>query len=388
MLRIVSAYSPPRPSRRLARKAACVLALFAAACGSSHTPTSTVTTARPPTPGGPSNATPAKLATDAAYAFLDGYTTDGGRIQRTDQGGDTVGEGQAYGMLAAAAVGDQQRFNSIWSWTKKNMQDSDGLLAFHWVGGRVVDPHPAADADLDAARALLLAACRFHRPDLRRAGVRIGDSVLARETARAGSIEVLLAGPWANMGSHLVFNPSYVDPTTLDALAAATGDVRFRAVVAGSTQLVNELTRPLPPDWSIVNAATGQVTPVSAASSTAGPGMFTYDAPRTLVRFAVDPTPVGRAAVARAWGVFKYTQPRDIVTEHELSGTAVGTSHDAVTLVAAAGAAKAADDTAALLPLLAEAQQLNAQHPTYYGSAWVALGRLMLTTSLLQPCSR
>ncbi|MGH3099828.1 MAG: glycosyl hydrolase family 8, partial [Thermoleophilia bacterium] len=106
-------------------------------------------------------------ATDAANAFLRTYTTDGGRIQRTDQGGDTVGEGQAYGLLAAAAVGDEQRFDEIWAWTEQNMLNSDGLLAFRWVNGKVVDPTPAADADLDAARALLVASCRFGRSDLK-----------------------------------------------------------------------------------------------------------------------------------------------------------------------------------------------------------------------------
>ena len=150
---------------------------------------------------------------------------------------------------------------------------------------------------------------------------------------------------------------------------------------------MNELTRPLPPDWAIVDTATGQPTPVSAAASTSGPGAFTYDAPRTLVRFALDQDPAGRSAVARAWGVFKDTQPQDIVTEHQLTGTPIGTSHDAITVVAAAGAAKAAGDTGAVPRLLAQAQQLNAEHPTYYGSAWVALGRLVLTTSRLQPCT-
>ncbi|MBV8218182.1 MAG: hypothetical protein JO325_06950 [Solirubrobacterales bacterium] len=374
--------------RRAAAVLGLVLSLWLASCGSSQTSTSpSDPPARAARAGAaPPSGAPDKLATEAGYAFLDTYTTDGGRIQRTDQGGDTVGEGQAYGMLAAAAVGDEQRFDRIWSWTKSNMLDSDGLLAFHWAGGRVVDSQPAADADLDAARALLIASCRFSQPDLRSAAVRIGDAVLARETAKAGSIDVLLAGPWAEMGSHLVFNPSYVDPTTLDALAAATGDSRFRDVAAGGTQLVDELTRPLPPDWAIVSTATGQVTPVSAAASTTGPGAFTYDAPRTLVRFALDQDPAGRSAVARAWGVFKDTQPQDIVTEHQLTGAPIGTSHDAVTIVAAAGAAKAAGDTSAVHRLLAEAQQLNAEHSTYYGSAWVALGRLMLTTSRLQPC--
>jgi endoglucanase len=377
---------------RIAVVLASLLAAWLASCGSSQTSTTSSATSdsHPPAArsgAAPPSGTPDRLATDAAYAFLDTYTTDGGRIQRTDQGGDTVGEGQAYGLLAAAAVGDEQRFDRIWSWTRSNMLQSNGLLAFHWAGGHVVDPQPAADADLDTARALLVGACRFSRTDLRSAAIRIGNAVLANETANAGSIQVLLAGPWAKMGSHLVFNPSYVDPTTLSALAAVTGDSRFSAVASGGTRLVNELTRPLPPDWAIVNTATGQATPVSAAASTSGPGAFTYDAPRALVRFALDQDPAGRSAVMRAWGVFKDTQPQDIVTEHQLSGTPIGTSHDAVTIVAAAGAAKAAGDTSAVPKLLAAAQQMNAEHPTYYGAAWVALGRLMLTTSRLQPCS-
>ncbi|MBV9805810.1 MAG: hypothetical protein JO286_01445 [Solirubrobacterales bacterium] len=366
----------------------CLLALSLVSCGSSRTQTSSSGNRTAVGAEYAARRSPDKLATDTAYAFLDTYTTDGGRIQRTDQGGDTVGEGQAYGMLAAAALGDQRRFERIWSWTKDNMLQSNGLLAFHWAGGRVVDPHPAADADLDAARALLVASCRFNQPDLRRAALRIGEAVLTQETARAGSTDVLLPGPWANMGSHLVFNPSYVDPTTLRALGQASGDARFNAVAAGGTELVDQLTRPLPPDWAMVNAATGQATPVSAATATTGPGMFTYDAPRTLIRFAVDPGPVASSALARAWSVFRQTKPADIVTEHQLSGAPAGNSHDAITLVAAAGAAKASGDTAAVPALLAEAGQRNAQHPTYYGGAWLALGRLLLTTDRLQPCGR
>jgi endoglucanase len=351
----------------------CVLGLCVAACGGAE---------------GGSGSSADALATDAADAFLATYTTDGGRIQRTDQGGDTVGEGQAYGMLAAAAVGDERRFDQIWSWTQDNMMNSDGLLAFHWVGGRVVDSTPAADADLDAARALLVASCRFGRSDLWSAAMRIGRAVLAHETAKAGSTEVLLAGPWADKGDYLVFDPSYVDPTTLLALASATGDARFSALAADGSDLVENLMWPLPPDWAIVNTDTEQVTPVSGPNTTSGPGMFTYDAPRALVRLAENPTPAARSAEARAWSVFRDTQPQDIVTEHELSGAAVGDVHHPVTLVAAAAAAKASGDTSAMTTLLDVAQQFNDQQPTYYGSAWVALGRLLLTTDRLQPCNQ
>ena len=52
-------------------------------------------------------------------------------------------------------------------------------------------------------------------------------------------------------------------------------------------------------------------------------------------------------------------------------------------LVAAAGAADAAGQTAARDGLLDEAEALDRRSPTYYGAAWVALGRMMLTTKLL-----
>ena len=356
----------------------CVIGLLLSACGSS----------RPTSGQEAADRTPTSQAVGAARAFLSRYMTDGGRIQRTDQGGDTVGEGQAYGMLAAAAIGDRGRFGQIWSWTQRNMINSDGLLAFHWANGHVVDPTAAADADLDTTRALLVGACRFHEPSLRTAAIRIGRAILAHETARAGSLDVLIAGPWANKGSYVVFDPSYVDPTSLMALARVTGDQQFRALAVDGTTLVNSLTRPLPPDWATVNTRTGAVTAVSGPTATAGPGMFTYDAPRTLVRMGADASVAGRQAVARAWGVFSTTRPADIVTEHQLSGAAVGDAHNPVTLVAAAGAAKAAGDRGAVMKLLNEAERLNARTPTYYGGAWVALGRLMLTTSLLGPCGR
>ena len=359
--------------KAVALMCASALCLCVAACG----------TGQAPQPSSRADT----LANDAASAFLTTYTTDGGRIQRTDQGGDTVGEGQAYGMLAAAAVGNEQSFNEIWTWTQQNILDSDGLLAFHWVNGTVVDPTPAADADLDAARALLVASCRFRRSDLKSAAIKIGRAVLARETAKAGSTEVLLAGPWANKGSHLVFNPSYVDATTLDALASASGDSQFGAVAAGSNRLVENMMRPLPPDWATVSTATAQATAVSGPDATSGPGMFTFDAPRALVRLAENPDAPARSAAARAWSVFKATKPQDIVTEHELSGAAVGTTKSPVTLAAAAGAAKASGDTRAMTTLLGEAQRLNTQQPTYFGAAWVALGRLLLTTDRLQPCA-
>src|SRR5439155_5991307 len=110
---------------------------------------------------------PRDRAVASARAFLKRYVTPDGRVSRLDQGGDTVGEGQAYGMLLAAAIGDQKRFDRIWGWTKANLRRKDGLISFLWRDGKVQDPQAASDADVDATRALLVASCRFNRPELR-----------------------------------------------------------------------------------------------------------------------------------------------------------------------------------------------------------------------------
>ena len=109
--------------------------------------------------------------------------TADGRVQRLDQGGDTVGEGQAYGMLIAVAIGDEERFDSIWGWTKDNIRRPDGLLSFLWKDGKVADPEAATDADVDAARALLVASCRFKRPGYKQEALDLGKAILDNETA-------------------------------------------------------------------------------------------------------------------------------------------------------------------------------------------------------------
>jgi endoglucanase len=63
-----------------------------------------------------------------------------------------------------------------------------------------------------------------------------------------------------------------------------------------------------------------------------------------------------------------------------------GLSH-ASSFVAAAATAEAAGRRTNANRLLAQAQAANARHPTYYGTAWLALGRVLLTTSALGSCA-
>lgn len=55
--------------------------------------------------------------------------------------------------------------------------------------------------------------------------------------------------------------------------------------------------------------------------------------------------------------------------------------------VAAAASASAAGDQRAAGTLLAAADRQSARFQTYYGDAWVALGRILLDTTWLSPCA-
>jgi endoglucanase len=332
-------------------------------------------------------AQPQDKAVAAAQHFLNRYVTPDGRVSRLDQGGDTVGEGQAYGMLLAAAIGDSRRFGAIWGWTKSNLRRADGLISFLWAHGRVQDPQAASDADLDASRALLLAACRFHRPALRQEGLQLGNSIMRVEVGSFRGAPVLTAGPWA-VTPPVTVDPSYFSPATFAALRAASGDGRWSSLAASSRSITSALMAApsrLPPDWARLEG--DKPVPIGSPSAPQTPPRFGFDAVRTLVRMAEDPNPAGRQIAARAWPVFEGQDPTKLPVEHDLSGRPIGNILHPVVLVAAAGAADAAGQPAARDGLLDEAEALDRRSPTYYGAAWVALGRLMLTTKLLDACS-
>ena len=63
----------------------------------------------------------------------------------------------------------------------------------------------------------------------------------------------------------------------------------------------------------------------------------------------------------------------------DLGATARELNLEAVSVEEVADAARDA--------LLARAESVDARFPTYYGAAWVALGRLELTTKLLGGCA-
>jgi endoglucanase len=343
-----------------------------------------------PPPAGPSTVAPvppAELRTytaaEAGRAFLDGYVDEDGQVVRLDQGGDTVSEGQAYAMLVAVGLGDAKTFARAWNWTRENLQRPDGLLSWRWEEGGVVDASSASDADLDAARALVLAGEQFGRPEYTAAGLDLGRAVLDLETVQTAAGRILTAGQWATTEPY-AYNPSYASPGATAVLAAASGDPRWTELAEGSRAVTAALLRqaPLPPDWAQVRAD-GTVEAMPGAMGQGQSVRYGYDATRTPIRFAESCDPADRVLAA---AVVEPLDRSGDSAELDLGGSPVAPGESVVAAAGQAAAVAAAGDTSRAAEELVDADHLAQSVPSYYGAAWAALGRLLLTDDVLGGC--
>ena len=325
-----------------------------------------------------------QLAQQETARFLDTYVNPDGRVVRRDQGGDTVSEGQSYAMLLAAATGNRAKFTSVWNWTQQHLQRADGLLSWHWQNGAVDDDQPSADADLDAAHALALAARRFQMPQLSAEAQRIGSSIKTTETIKTSAGSVLAAGPWST-GQRLS-NPSYADLGAIAALSHLGDSSTWQSIGRANAQMVGTVMAggSLPPDWALVNGdGTGMAT---HAPGNGQPPVYAYDAARVPIRFAASCTESGRVLAARLWPQLR-NKPE--LLPRRLDGApADGARPSSVALAAAAASAAAAGKRDVAADLLDRAAGMERQHPTYFGSALVAITRVGVMTSALGTCGR
>jgi endoglucanase len=108
---------------------------------------------------------------------------------------------------------------------------------------------------------------------------------------------------------------------------------------------------------------------------------YSLDAQRSVVWLTAAPGPARRLA-ARLWARLAPTAGHGAIALDPEGRVLDGDRHP-LALVAAAAAALAAHRAGESARLLANAGSVNGRWPTYYGSAWVALGRAFLTTDLL-----
>ncbi|MFD1714062.1 glycosyl hydrolase family 8 [Amnibacterium flavum] len=337
----------------------------------------------PSTPLDPATAAPRDTA-DAEREFLDDWVEDG-RVVRRDQGGDTVSEGQAYGLLVALAADDEESFDRIWDWTTTNLQRTDGLLAWRWSDGAVVDDEPASDADLDTARALALAGDRWSRDDLTTDATALAGVIADRLTVETAAGRILLPGMWAAATQPYAYNPSYPSPVAFAVLFDLTGDERWNEVAAGSRAVTSSLldTAPLPSDWARVNAD-GTVAVAAGPAESAEPVRYGYDAARMPIRFAESCDPEDVALSARLLPALTFGE--DLTAQLDLGGSSLTTDRHPLAFGARAAVLAADGDTAGAEADLSAGDTLAQEQQTYYGSAWAALAPALLTATDLGGC--
>jgi endo-1,4-beta-D-glucanase Y len=325
-------------------------------------------------------------AAAAARGFLHHFVEADGRVVRRDQGGDSVSEGQAYGLLLAQSVGDDGAFSRIWDWTRTHLQRPDGLLAsLSNPAGAVRDPTPASDADVLAAWALSMASgpdAPYYHAQARR----LANALLTAETTTRGGLLMLAAGPWAT-GNPVSLNPSYWSLDAFEALGRFTGDPRWAALSQSSYALTEALSahgRSLPPDWARVDGTIA--TPTPAPDGQARQTQYGLDAQRLVVWLAASCQRGPRQLAAKWWTLLASpSHARALALAPD--GSVVDSATNAMPIIAAAAAASASGHQVNRDRLLDAAARVQASHPTYYGAAWLALGRMLLTTTALGGCA-
>ena len=270
-----------------------------------------------------------------------------GRVQRLDQGGDTVGEGQAYGMLLAAADRRPAALRQDLELDEGQPPASgraDLVPLARWPRGR-----PPGRLRRRPRREPRAAGRRLPLQPIRSTGARRSDS--ERRSSRSRSAPPPFTGrPGADrrsLGGHA--SAGHGRPELLRAgelprrCTRRRSDPRWEGLAASSRAITSKLMPGpgrLPPDWAHLQGDTP--VPIGDPSHPQSPPQFGFDAVRTLVRFAEDPNPAGRRIAARAWPAFENQDPAKLPVEHDLSGRPTGHTLHPVVLVAAAGAADAA----------------------------------------------
>lgn len=203
------------------------------------------------------------------------------RYRVASNGEETVSEGIGYGMLLTVAHGDRAELDGLWGYYKDH--SSGGVMGWKasGCGNNTVDGNSASDADLDAAMALIQAACKWGGNYLGEAQTLIA-AIKSNETIEGG--ENFLKP--ARQGLDSCQNVSYAAPGYYRAFAKKKPDqasfwnklatdsyAQLARTANGSTGLV--------PNWSNMSGGGG------CAGKPNG-DRYGYDAARTPWRVATD----------------------------------------------------------------------------------------------------
>jgi endoglucanase len=206
---------------------------------------------------------PAAAQDDDWTSYKKSYVSPQGRVIDTGHAGISHSEGQGIGLLLAALNKDRALFDTIWQWTRVNLQiRGDKLFAWKWVpggvtdengGGKVADRNNATDGDIFIAWALYRAARQWNEAAYLQAGMEISRDIRAKLLGQSAHGPVLLPGEQGFIKAGAVtINLSYwvfpalqdfnrLDPAPEWEKLIASGLTLLQAARFGRWQL--------PPDW-------------------------------------------------------------------------------------------------------------------------------------------
>jgi endoglucanase len=227
-------------------------------------------------------------------------------------GNVTTSEGQAYAMLRAFWMRDRATFDTVYRWTRDNLQIPRGDHLFSWKWGEkpdhswgALDRTSAADADQDIALALLLAGQVWREPspqansqlDYQSDARMILNDIWDRLTLDAPLGRVLLPGDWprppgkTDTNAHTyAINLSYFAPYAYRAFAEADLDHDWTLLIDSSYEILSraiaQTDTHLPSDWVEISLDNDQVALYREPLDSRGD--FGYEAIRVYWRVALD----------------------------------------------------------------------------------------------------
>jgi endo-1,4-beta-D-glucanase Y len=230
---------------------------------------------------------------DLQFAYKNWYsrfvTTSGSglRVQRPENGNDTVSEGTAYGMLIAVYMNDPVLFAGLWTyWQQPQNETAGNLETWNNTGGS----GSATDADQDAAFALLEAGKRFSNSAYTTAGTTMVQNIWAHDIDPTSHLPRGGSNYTGTTGTNVLdnTNPSYFAPAyyptfqAVDAGHAWTGTNSVTSAVYTALNALANGTTGLVPAWCMNNCT--QVGSNGAATD----GVYQYDAHRVPWRVGLD----------------------------------------------------------------------------------------------------
>jgi endo-1,4-beta-D-glucanase Y len=238
-------------------------------------------------------------------SYRQSFISPAGRVVIPEQERSTISEAQAYALLRAVWAGDETTFVLVRAWTRQHLsraeRTGDHLLSWSW-GRRpdgslgLKDANTAADADVDYALALLLAARRNWRappgtPAYQEEARQLLADILAQEVVSLPDGQLLLTpGNWHEAGPPYLVNPSYFSPAAYQLFARFLPDPRWGSLRQSAYRLLTALSLGLGghpgvglfPDWCQVDQE-GRVAPAPGRES-----RFGWEAVRLPFRVALD----------------------------------------------------------------------------------------------------